>query len=212
MYLGPSLSRDGPMRVAIVGAGAIGAWIGVRLAESGLKVSVLARGHTLEAIAAHGLGLTAGGEVRHVKVAVSADAAALGPQDLVILGVKAPALAAVAPAVARMLHADTIVLPAMNGVLWWFTEGLEGPLSGEPLDTVDPDGSIADLIPPANVIGCVVHASCALAGPGHAIHTNGNRLIIGEPSGARTDRVMRVHDALTKAGFGSELSDRIHQA
>jgi 2-dehydropantoate 2-reductase len=199
------------MRVAIVGAGAIGAWMGVRLAEAGLKVSVLARGKTLEAIAARGLALTAGGDVRHVKVAVSADAGDLGPQDLIILGVKAPALAAIAPAVARMLDDETVVLPAMNGVLWWFTEGLEGPLSGEPLDAVDPDGSIADLIPPQNVIGCVVHASCALAGPGHAIHTNGNRLIIGEPKGERTDRVMRVHDALTKAGFGAELSDRIHR-
>jgi 2-dehydropantoate 2-reductase len=199
------------MRIAIVGAGAIGTWIGVRLAESGQTVSVLARGKTLEAIASHGLALTRGGEVRHAKVAVSADAGDLGPQDLVILGVKAPALAAIAPSVARMLDSETVVLPAMNGVLWWFTEGLEGPLSGEPLDAVDPDGSIADLIAPERVIGCVVHASCSLAGPGHAIHTNGNRLIIGEPKGDRTKRVLRVHDALTKAGFGSELSDRIHR-
>jgi len=200
------------MRVAIVGAGAIGAWIGVRLAEAGLKVSVLARGKTLEAITAHGLTLSANGEVRRAKVAVNADAAALGRQDLIILGVKAPALAAIAPAVAKMMDGETVVLPAMNGVLWWFTEGLEGPLSGEPLDAVDPDGSIADLIPPSSVIGCVVHASCALAGPGHAIHTNGNRLIIGEPNGERSARVLRVHEALTKAGFGSELTDRIHQA
>ncbi|HTW36007.1 MAG TPA: 2-dehydropantoate 2-reductase [Rhizomicrobium sp.] len=199
------------MRVAIVGAGAIGAWIGVRLADAGLRVGVLARGKTLEAIAAHGLALTAGGEVRHAKVAVSADAGDLGPQDLVILGVKAPALAAVAPSVAKLLGRDAVVLPAMNGVLWWFTEGLEGPLSGEPLDAVDPDGSIAELIPPSSVIGCVVHASCALAGPGHAIHQNGNRLIIGEPSGERTPRVARIHEALTKAGFGAELSDRIHR-
>ena len=199
------------MRVAIVGAGAIGAWIGVLLAEAGQQVSVLAHGRTLDAIAAHGLALTAGGEIRHAKVAVSADAAALGRQDLIILGVKAPALAAVAPAVAKMMDDETVVLPAMNGVMWWFTEGLEGPLSGEPLDAVDPDGSIADRIPPSSVIGCVVHASCSLAGPGHAVHTSGNRLIIGEPKGERTERVLRVHEALIKAGFASELSDRIHR-
>jgi 2-dehydropantoate 2-reductase len=199
------------MRIAIVGAGAIGAWIGVRLAEAGQQVSVFARGKTLEAIAARGLSLTSNGEARSVKVAVSGDAHALGHQDLIVIGVKGPSLTAIAPAVSQMLGAETVVLPAMNGVLWWFTEGLEGPLSGEPLDAVDPDGSIADLIPPERVIGCVVHASCALAGPGHAIHTNGNRLIIGEPKGERTERVMRVHEALTTAGFASELSDRIHR-
>lgn len=199
------------MRIAIVGAGAIGAWIGVRLAEAGQHVSVLARGETLAAIRANGLALTAGSEVRHAKIAASADAQELGRQDLVILGVKAPTLHAVAPAVAKMLDTETVVLPAMNGVLWWFTEGLEGPLSGEPLDAADPDGSLADLMPPANVIGCVVHASCSLAGPGHAVHTNGNRLIIGEPKGERSERLLRVHDALTKAGFGAELSDRIHR-
>ncbi|HUO91412.1 MAG TPA: 2-dehydropantoate 2-reductase [Rhizomicrobium sp.] len=199
------------MRIAIVGAGAIGGWIGFRLAESDHTVSVLARGKTLETIASRGLALTAGRETRSVTVAASDDPRDLGPQDLVILGVKAPALAGVAPQVARLLDADSVVLPAMNGILWWFTEGLEGPLSGEPLDAVDPDGSIAELIPPSRVIGCVVHASASLAGPGHAVHTNGNRLIIGEPNGARTDRLLRIHDVLTKAGFASELSDRIHR-
>ena len=199
------------MRIAIVGAGAIGGWIAFRLAEAGHAVSVLARGKTLEAIAARGLRLTADGETRSVKVAVSDNPRDLGVQDLVILGVKGPALASVAPAVARMLDADSVVLPAMNGVLWWFTEGLEGPLSGEPLDAVDPDGSIAELVPPAQVIGCVVHASCSLAGPGHPVHTKGDRLIIGEPSGARTARVQQIHDTLMKAGFAAELSERIQR-
>jgi 2-dehydropantoate 2-reductase len=199
------------MRIAIVGAGAIGTWLGVRLAEAGQKVSVLARGETLEAIARRGLVLSAGEETLSAKVRVSAAAADLGHQDLVIVGVKGPALAGVAPAVAQLLHADTVVLPAMNGVLWWFTEGLEGPLSGEPLDAADPDGRIADLIPPAYVVGCVVHASCSLAAPGHAIHTNGNRLIIGEPDGATTQRLTSTRDVLAHAGFGVEVSDRIHK-
>jgi 2-dehydropantoate 2-reductase len=199
------------MRIAIVGAGAIGTWIGVRLAEAGQAVSVLARGKTLKAITQHGLVLSADGKISSAKVAVSDKAHDLGHQDLVIIAVKGPALADVAPAVAQMFHSDTAVLPAMNGVQWWFTEGLEGPLSGAPLDTVDPDGRIADLIPPSRVIGCVVHASCALAAPGHAIHTGGNRLIIGEPNGETTARLVSARDVLTAAGLGAESSDCIHR-
>lgn len=199
------------MRIAIVGAGAIGSWLGVRLAEAGQTVSVLARGKTRDAIGQHGLVLTASGKTSSAKVAVSDKAHDLGHQDLVVIAVKGPALADVAPAIAQLFQSDTAVLPAMNGVQWWFTEGLEGPLSGEPLDAVDPDGRIADLIPPARVIGCVVHASCSLAAPGHAIHTNGNRLIIGEPNGETTTRLAGTRDVLAAAGFGVEVSGGIHK-
>jgi 2-dehydropantoate 2-reductase len=199
------------MRIAIVGAGAIGAWLGVRLASAGNAISVLARGRTLDAIRRDGLALTANGETARCATLASDDAKALGPQDLVVIAVKGPALGDVAPAVAQLCNDRTAVLPAMNGVCWWFTEGLEGPLSGARLEAADPDGHIADAIPPARVIGCVVHASCSLEGPGHAVLTGGNRLIVGEPKGHESPRLVQLRDALHAGGIQVETSDRIHR-
>jgi 2-dehydropantoate 2-reductase len=199
------------MRIAIVGAGAIGGWLGARLAASGQAVSVFARGKTLEAVGRHGLRLTARGESKSYHVPASASADELGPQDLVIVAVKGPALAAVAPHVAQMLGPDTSVLPAMNGVPWWFTTGLGGPLADKPLQSVDPAGMIARHIPPERAIGCVVHASCAVPEPGHVAHNNGNRLIVGEPQGGNSPRLQRIADALRAASFDVAVSDRIQQ-
>jgi 2-dehydropantoate 2-reductase len=199
------------MRIAIVGAGAIGGWLGARLALSGHTVSVFARGKTLDAIREDGLQLTIAGETKAAKVAVAGNPAELGPQDLVIVAVKAPALASVAPAIAQMLGPYTSVLPAMNGVPWWFTTGLGGPLAGQPLSSVDPDGTIAKHIPASRMIGCVVHASCFAAEPGHIVHKNGNGLIVGEPNGARSTRLNTVAEALRAAQFDVTVSGRIQQ-
>jgi 2-dehydropantoate 2-reductase len=199
------------MRIAIIGAGAIGGWLGARLAESGHAVAVFARGETLSAIRQHGLRLTANGETKAARVAGSGTASELGPQDLVIVAVKVPALASVAPAVSAMLGPETSVLPAMNGVPWWFAEGLGGPLAGEPLRSVDPDGAIAKHIPVSRVIGCVVHASCHAAEPAQVIHKNGNGLIVGEPNGTETSRLQAVADALRAAKFDVTVSKRIQQ-
>ena len=200
------------MRIAIVGAGAIGTWLGVRLGLAGHEISVLARGHTLEAIRRDGLRLTDSGKTWHCKAAASDDASALRPQDLVIIAVKGPALPDVASSVAQLFHEKTAVLPAMNGVVWWFTEGLKGPLAGARLSSADPDGRIACAIPPARVIGCVVHASASLAAPAHAVRVGGNRLIIGEPLGGECERLVRVGDALLAAGIEVETTPRIHEA
>lgn len=199
------------MRIAIIGAGAIGGWLGARLAGSGQTVSVLARGKTLDAIRQNGLRLTAGGETNAVRLPASDTPSELGPQDLVIVAVKGPALAAVAPVVAQMLGPETCVLPAMNGVPWWFAEGLSGPLSGQPLRSVDPDGAIARHIPPSRVIGCVVHASCSVPEPAHIVHRTGNGLIVGEPTGADTARLRAVADTLRAAKFDITVSNRIQQ-
>lgn len=199
------------MRIAIIGAGAIGGWLGARLAESGHAVAVFARGKTLSAIRQHGLRITANGETKAARVAASGTASELGPQDLVIVAVKGPALASVAPAVSAMLGPETSVLPAMNGVPWWFAEGLGGPLAGEPLRSVDPDGAIAKHIPVSRVIGCVVHASCHAAEPGQVVHKNGNGLIVGEPNGTETSRLQAVADALRAAKFDVIVSKRIQQ-
>ena len=199
------------MKIAVVGAGAIGGWLGVHLANSGNSVCVLARGQTLDAITRHGLSLTSQGKTQRAHVAASDRAHTLGRQDLVIIAVKGPALGDVAPAVAEMLHAETIVLPAMNGVPWWFTHGMTGPLSGITLDTTDPGGRIAALIPPDRVVGCVVHASCSTSGPGVIVHGKGNRLIVGEPRGAKTGRLDHVRDVLANASFDVTVSDHIQK-
>jgi 2-dehydropantoate 2-reductase len=198
------------MRIAIVGAGAIGTWLGVRLGLAGHAISVLARGATREAIVRDGLRLTVGGESFQCRAAVSDAAEALGPQDVVIVAVKGPALPEVAESVAAMFHEATAVLPAMNGVTWWFTEGLEGPLAGAPIAAADPDGRIARAIPTARVVGCVVHASASLAAPAHAIRTGGNRLIIGEPRGSESERLARLRDGLVASGIEVDVSARIH--
>ena len=135
------------MRIAIIGAGAIGGWLGARLAGAGNDVGVIARGATLAAIKTNGLILDESGRESRAHVTASDDPADLGPQDLVIIAVKGPAMRAVAPAVAALLGPDTIVLPAMNGVPWWFFAGARGPLAGTALASVDPDGAIARLIP-----------------------------------------------------------------
>src|ERR1700760_1967724 len=135
------------MKIAIVGAGAIGGWLGVHLAQAGEEVSVFARGETLAAIKRDGLKLTDDGSTVSVAVKAGNNASELGKQDLIIIAVKGPSLAAVAPAVAAMLGPDTIVLPAMNGVPWWFTHGLKGEAADMPLRSVDPGGAIAAAIP-----------------------------------------------------------------
>lgn len=199
------------MKVCIYGAGAIGGWIGVRLARAGHEVSVVARGATLQQLQAHGLRLQEAGEARSVPVRASAAPAELGVQDLVVVAVKAPAMADVARAIGPLLGPDTMVLTAMNGVPWWFFQGFGGALQGRRLKAVDPDGAIAEAIPAGHVIGCVVHASCALQGPGYVQHHFGNKLIVGEPSGAQSQRVLALVEVLRDAGFETVLSEQIQQ-
>ncbi|MFI5493658.1 2-dehydropantoate 2-reductase [Actinoplanes sp. NPDC051859] len=193
------------MRVCVVGAGAIGGWIGARLAASGAaEVSAVARGATLASLQAHGWRLqTADGLVTAPARAV-ADPAELGTQDLVVLTVKAPALVAVAGLLPPLLGEDTVVLPFMNGVPWWFGHGTK--LGGEPLRSIDPDGVVAAAVDVDRVLGGVVHASCAVPEPGLVRHVMGNGLIVGEPLGGRSARVDEVGRVLTAAGFGVTVS------
>ena len=152
------------MKVCIYGAGAIGGWIGVRLARAGCEVSVVARGATLDALQQHGLRLDSDGQTVSAPVRASSVPAELGVQDLVVVAVKAPAMADVARAIGPLLGPHTIVLTAMNGVPWWFFEGFGGQFAGTRLKSVDPDGVIAQAIPGRHIVGCVVHASCSLHG------------------------------------------------
>ena len=202
-------------KIAIVGAGAIGGWMGAHIARTqqgaGTKLSVLARGDTLAALQQNGLQLHQGGELHTVPVTASNDAAALGVQDLVVISVKAPALASVAQQIGPLLGPHTVVLTAMNGVPWWFLQGFGGPVQGQSLGSVDPQGAIAQAIPAAHIIGCVVHASCSVDAPGIIRHHFGDGLIVGEPSGQATPRVQALHALLQQAGFNATLSPQIQK-
>jgi 2-dehydropantoate 2-reductase len=197
------------MKVCIVGAGAIGGFIGARLAASKVcALSAVARGTTLAALRTQGIRLRQGGEVIGGAVAASDNAAQLGEQDLVVIAVKGPAMPAVAATIGPLLGRDTLVLPAMNGVPWWFGDGLPA-LADEPLHSVDPGGHIGAAIPTQRVLGCVVHASVMLSEPGVAQHVMGNGLIVGEALGGASDRARAVVKLLVNAGFDSTLSTDI---
>ncbi|SEB23348.1 2-dehydropantoate 2-reductase [Variovorax sp. YR216] len=200
------------MKVCIYGAGAIGGWIGAKLAQVGCELDVVARGATLEALKRDGLTLVSGDKRVTVPVNASDDPAALGVQQLVIVAVKAPALPAVAERIAPLLGPDTIVLTAMNGVPWWFLQGgFGGPVAGAQLQAVDPGGKIDAAIPAKHVVGGVVHASCALDAPGVVRHHFGNGLIIGEPSGESTSRVQALGELLARAGIDTRISPQIQK-
>jgi len=189
------------MKVCIIGAGAIGGFIGTRLALAGAcQLSALARGATLAALQTRGWRLQQGARLLQAPAVAAGDPQQLGPQDLVIVAVKGPALPQLAAAMAPLLGPQTIVLPAMNGVPWWFGNGIAA-LGAAPLESVDPGGLIAQAIAPQRVLGCVVHASVASGEPGLAVHKMGQGLIIGEPDGGLSPRVAQVAELLSHAGF-----------
>ena len=200
------------MKACIYGAGAIGGWLGVALAQAGNPVSLVARGATLAALQADGLRLRRpDGTVAQVSVTAAADPAALGVQDLVVVAVKAPGLPDVARAMAPLIGPDTIVLTAMNGVPWWFLDGFGGAAQGHALESVDAGGVIASAIPTRHVVGSVVHTSCSLEAPGFVKQHFGNRLIVGEPGGHRSARLQALADTLQRGGIEVEVSDCIQK-
>jgi 2-dehydropantoate 2-reductase len=200
------------MKVCVVGAGAVGGFIGTRLAYADCTTSAVARGDTRAALEQHGWRLRMDGELLSAPVAGvvdSAHTADLGPQDLVVLAVKGPAVRAASATVATLLGPDTQVLVAMNGVPWWFLDGFGGPIEGTRLASIDPDGAIAAAIPTSNVVGCVVHATCTVSEPGLVEHGVGETLVIGEPGGAESARLQQLADVLSGAGFDITTSARI---
>lgn len=200
------------MKACIYGAGAIGGWLGMALARAGCTVSLVARGATLAALQSEGLRLRRpDGMVAQAAVAASADPAALGVQDLVVVAVKAPGLPDVARAMGPLIGPHTVVLTAMNGVPWWFLDGFGGAAQGHALESVDAGGVIANAIPARHVVGSVVHTSCSLEAPGIACQHFGNRLIVGEPDGSRSPRLQALADTLQRGGIDVEASDCIQK-
>ena len=199
------------MKITIVGAGAIGGYFAARLAHSGQDVSVLARGRTLDAIRAHGMRLDSKGKHFAERLEASEKAADLGPQDVVIITVKAPAMPTAAQSIAPLLGAQTTVIPAVNGLPWWYFLEAGGRLGGHRLRSVDPAGATEAAINAARVVGCVVFPACSSIEPGYVKHASGTRVVFGEPRGGTSERVTAIADSFRAAGFGAESSNNIRR-
>jgi 2-dehydropantoate 2-reductase len=200
--------KGASVKIGIAGAGAIGGFLGARLAVSGQPVCALARGETLTALRKHGWRLLMNGESIEAPVTASDDASELGVQDLLIIAVKGPALPALAPALRPLIGPQTVILPTMNGVPWWFCQ-VDGPFAPFPLKSVDPDGCIADSLSVSQTLGCVVHIGASCPEPGLVRHAMGKELIIGEAAGGSSARTEHVARVLMQAGFEIPVSRNI---
>ena len=196
------------MRIVIVGAGAIGGYIGARLARHGADVVLHARGPHLEAMRTRGLRVKSAEEDFEVRPQVSGDLGAIGPADVVFLGVKAHHLPGIAPQIRPLLAPETVVVSTQNGIPWWYFQRHGGELEGLRLERVDPGGVIAASIDAGRVIGSLAYFSTEIVEPGVIQHIEGNRISFGEPDGSRSDRCRRIAEALIAAGFRCPISTR----
>ena len=198
------------MRVCVVGAGAIGGLLAVRLARAGTRVSVVARGPHLAAIRERGLTLIGEDGSEHVeRLEASQSLAELGVHDVIVLGMKAHQVAAVAPQLSLLMGPDTVVVTTQNGVPWWYFHKLDGPHRGRSLESVDPGGLIARHIDADRVIGCIAYPAAEIASPGVIRHIEGNRLSLGELDGQKTPRLRQLAECLHAAGFKAPMSTDI---
>lgn len=197
------------MRVLIFGAGAIGGYLGTKLAMAGVDVTFFARGAHLAAMQANGLTLISEGERHVVQGTFTDDPTKVGPQDYIVIGLKAHGLASAAPQIASMLGPETALVTAMNGVPYWYFYGQGGDFDGLRLKSVDPDGAIWDALEPRRAIGCVVYPAASIVEPGVIGHTYSNRFTLGEPDGSRSDRVSALSKAMIGAGLKAPVRPRI---
>ena len=199
------------MKIAIIGAGAIGGYVGVKLALAGESVSFIVRGANLAAIREHGMKLIQhdGGELVARDVIATNDYAAAGVQDIVILAMKAHQLEAVVDDLPKLIGPDTLIVTMQNGLPFWYFHAHGGALAGTPLKSVDPSGRIAAAIPARQIIGCVVYPASELVAPGVVRHIEGDRFPLGELDGSTSERVQRVADCFVRAGFKSPVLEDI---
>ncbi len=200
------------MKVAIIGAGAIGGYVGVKLALAGEDVTFIVRNANLEAIRDNGMKLIMADGTEHVarNVRATDNYAEAGPQDLVILAMKAHQVEAVAREVPKLFGPDTAVVTMQNGIPYWYFHKHGGPeLESTRIESVDPEGVCGEFIPPSRVIGCVVYPASELIAPGVVRHIEGDRFPIGELDGTSSERVTRIAACFTNAGFKSPVLDNI---
>jgi 2-dehydropantoate 2-reductase len=193
------------VRVAVLGAGAIGAYVGAKLARNGEDVTLIARGPHLRALQAGGLRITGPRDDFTVQVAATDDVAAVAGADVVFVGLKAYSLPALAPAIAPHLGAATAVVCAQNGIPWWYFLGRAGPLHGRRLESVDPGGVVTRAIGEARAVGCVLYCATEVVEPGVVRHLEGSRFSLGTPSGAPEERVDAIAAAFRAAGLKSPV-------
>jgi len=201
------------MKICVYGAGAVGGLIAAWLARSGHEVSVVARGAALEAIRSQGLRVRDGasGEVQAHAVRADSDPARHGPQDYVIVAVKAQSLAEVAERIGPLVGPDTSIITAMNGVPWWFFDRLAFGGGRLRLESLDPGGKLARAMPTERVVGCVIHLAASTPQPGLVSHNMGRKLVLGEPGGRNSLRTRTIAEALSAAGFEVIVSDFIEK-
>ena len=199
------------MKIAVIGVGAIGGYVGTRLALAGEDVTFIARGATLAALQSRGIKLVMadGSEEVVPKVKATSDYSSVGPQDLIVLAMKAHQVVDVAPNVPKLLGSDTVVLPMQNGIPYWYFYKHKGQWADARVHSADPTGAIAEHIPPSRIIGCVVYPATELVAPGVIQHVEGNRFPVGEPDGTSTERVLRVSECLTQAGLKAPILEDI---
>lgn len=198
------------MKICIFGAGAIGGYMGAKLARAGeAEVSLVARGPHLKAMQEKGLTLIEEGESFTVPVNASDDPAALGPQDYVIITLKAHSVPPIVPKLQPLMDEKTTVVSGVNGLPWWYFHKLGGPLEGTRLKSVDPGDAQWNGIGPERVLGCVVYPAAEVIEPGVVKHIEGNRFSLGEPDGSKSERALRLSKALTAAGLKAPVRPRL---
>ena len=199
------------MKIAIIGAGAIGGLVGAKLALAGEDVTFIVRGRNLSAIRERGIRLVTADGHEHTALHVQAtdDYAAAGPQDVVVLAMKAHQLEPVIASLPHLLGPDTIVIPMQNGIPYWYFQKHGGEHEGKHVDSVDPGGRIAQAIDPARVLGCVVYPASELTAPGVVRHIEGDRFPLGELDGSVSERVQRVSACFANAGFKAPVLEDI---
>jgi len=199
------------MKICVVGAGSIGGYVGVKLAQAGEEVTLIARNANLEAIRDRGMRLTTSDGVEHVvrQLRATASLAEAGPQDLVILGMKANQVAAVIGDLHHLLHDSTVIIPMQNGIPWWYFQRHGGEFADRIVHSVDPDGSIMKAVDPGRLVGCVVYPACELAAPGWVRHIEGDRFPLGELDGSESERVQTLSSMFVKAGLKAPVLENI---
>ena len=197
------------MRICIYGAGAIGAWLGAELSLSGNDVTLIARGEHLKAMQENGVKILINDEQRTAHPRCLENPADAGPQDYVIVTLKAHSVPQIADQLQPLFDANTAVVTAVNGIPWWYFYQLDGPWQNHQLESVDPGGKLWKIIGPERAIGCVVYPATEISEPGVIRHIEGNRFIIGEPDGSLSTRANALGNALRDAGFTSRVRNNI---